>query len=100
VRSYTFAEPEKTRPVLIVTRNSAVQYLNAVAVAPITSTVRGVPSEVILSIDDGLATDCAANFYNLQTVPKTKVGAWITTLSQQKMAEFDSALRFAQGLQT
>jgi mRNA interferase MazF len=100
VRSYTFAEPEKTRPVLIVTRNSAVQYLNAVAVAPITSTVRGVPSEVILSIDDGLATDCAANFYNLQTVPKTKVGAWITTLSQQKMAEFDSALRFALGLQT
>jgi mRNA interferase MazF len=86
--------------VLIVTRNSAVQYLNAVAVAPITSTVRGVPSEVILSIDDGLATDCAANFYNLQTVPKTKVGAWITTLSQQKMAEFDSALRFALGLQT
>ena len=100
MRSYTFAEPEKTRPVLIVTRNSAVQYLNAVAVAPITSTVRGVPSEVILSIDDGLATDCAANFYNLQTVPKTKVGAWITTLSQQKMAEFDSALRFALGLQT
>lgn len=99
VRWYTFAQPDKTRPVLIVTRSSAINYLNAVTVAPITSTIRGVPSEVQLSVDDGLMTDCAANFYNLQTVPKKKIGSWITTLSSKRMAEVDKALQFALGLE-
>jgi mRNA interferase MazF len=98
VRWYTFTGPDKTRPVLILTRSSAIRYLNAVTVAPITTTIRGVPSEVRLSIDDGLMSDCAANFYNLQTVPKTKVGAWLTTLSPQRMAEVDRALQFALGI--
>jgi len=98
VRWYTFTGPDKTRPVLILTRSSAIRYLNAVTVAPITTTIRGVPSEVRLSIDDGLMSDCAANFYNLQTVPKTKVGPWITTLSPQRMAEVDRALQFALGI--
>ena len=98
VRWYTFTGPDKTRPVLILTRSSAIRYLNAVTVAPITTTIRGVPSEVRLSIDDGLMSDCAANFYNLQTVPKTKVGVWLTTLSPQRMAEVDRALQFALGI--
>jgi len=98
VRWYTFTGPDKTRPVLILTRSSAIRYLNAVTVAPITTTIRGVPSEVRLSIDDGLMSDCAANFYNLQTVSKTKVGAWLTTLSPQRMAEVDLALQFALGI--
>jgi mRNA interferase MazF len=98
VRWYTFTGPDKTRPILILTRSSAIRYLNAVTVAPITTTIRGVPSEVRLSIDDGLMSDCAANFYNLQTVPKTKVGAWLTTLSPQRMAEVDRALQFALGI--
>jgi len=67
VRWYTFAEPDKTRPILILTRSSAIRYLNAITIAPISTTIRGVPSEVRLSVDDGLMSDCAANFYNLQT---------------------------------
>ena len=98
VRWYTFQEPDKTRPVLILTRNSAIRYLNAVTVAPITTTTRGVPSEVKLSSEDGMVTECAANFYNLQTVPKRKVGAWITTLSQDKLMEVDQAIQFALGI--
>lgn len=98
VRWYTFAEPDKTRPVLILTRSSAVRYLHAVTVAPITTTIRGVPSEVQLSADDGLMGDCAANFYNMQTIPKAKIGAWITTLTPQRMAEVDRALQFALGI--
>ena len=98
VRWFTFTEPDKTRPVLVVTRNSAIRYLNAVTVAPITTTIRGVPSEVQLSIDDGMTAECAANFYNLQTVPQNKVGAWITTLSPKRMAEVDRALQFALGI--
>ena len=98
IRWYTFAEPDKTRPVLILTRSSAIRYLNAVTVAPITTTVRGVPSELRLSVADGMMSDCAANFYNLQTVPKSRIGAWITTLSSQRLAEAEKALQFALGI--
>ena len=98
IRWYTFAEPDKTRPVLILTRSSAIRYLNAVMVAPITTTIRGVPSELRLSVADGMMSDCAANFYNLQTVPKSRIGAWITTLSSQRLAEAEKALQFALGI--
>lgn len=98
VRWYTFAEPDKTRPVLILTRSSALHYLNAVTVAPITTTIRDVPSEVRLTPADGLPQECAANFYNLQTVPKAKLGAWITVLSSERLVEVDRALQFALGI--
>jgi len=98
VRWFTFAEPDKTRPVLILTRSSAIRYLNAVTVVPISTTIRGVPSEVQLSAVDGMMADCAANFYNVQTVPKAKLGAWITTLSPQRLAEVNDALQFALGI--
>ena len=57
VRWYTFAGPDKTRPVPVLTRSSAIRYLNAITVAPITTTIRGVPSEVVLSADDGMMAD-------------------------------------------
>jgi mRNA interferase MazF len=98
VRWFTFAEPDKTRPVLILTRSSAIRYLNSVTVAPITTTIRNVPSEVRLFPEDGMMTECAANFYNLQTVPKAKLGTWITTLSPQRLVEIDRAVQFALGI--
>lgn len=98
VRWYTFAQPYKMGPVLILTRSSAIRYLNSVTVAPITTTIRDVPSEVRLSSEDGMMAECAANFYNLQTVPKAKLGAWITTLSPQRFIEIDRAVQFALGI--
>jgi mRNA interferase MazF len=98
VRLHTFAAPDKSRPVLILTRASAIRYLNTVTVAPITTTIRGVPSEVRLSLTDGLITECAVNLHNLQTVPQSKVGAWITTLSSERMAEVEQAIQFALGM--
>ena len=98
VRWYAFAKPDKSRPVLILTRNSAIRYLNAVTVAPITTTIRYVPSEVRLTTEDGLMVECAANFYNLQTVPKNQIGTWITILSPERMAEVEQALQFALGI--
>ena len=98
IRWFTFSNPDKTRPVLILTRSSAIRYLNAVTVAPITTTIRGVPSELSLSVADGMMTDCAANFYNVQTVPQAKIGSGITTLSPERMAEVDRALQFALGI--
>ncbi|MGH2537879.1 MAG: type II toxin-antitoxin system PemK/MazF family toxin [Candidatus Promineifilaceae bacterium] len=98
VRWYRFAPPDKRRPVLIVTRSAAIGYLNAVTVAPITTTFRGVPSEVRLSADDGLVRDCAANCHNLQTVPKANLGGFVASLSRPRMAEVDRAILFALGL--
>src|SRR5271167_1658213 len=68
VRLYQFAPPDKTRPVVILTRDSALPYLSAVTIAPITSTVRGVPSEVRLDADDGMKAPCAVNLHNVITV--------------------------------
>jgi mRNA interferase MazF len=98
VRWYEFQPPDKRRPVLILTRSSAIHFLNEVTVAPITSTIRGIPSEVVLGIEDGLPQDCAVNLDHLQTVPKAKVGRLITSLSLEKMAYVASALSFALGM--
>jgi mRNA interferase MazF len=99
VRWFDFDYPDKRRPVVILTRNSAIGYLTTVTVAPITTTIRRVPSEVFLSQEDGLLTDCAANLHNLQTVSKAKIGALIAVLSEHGMAQIEAALSFALGME-
>ena len=94
---YTFNVPDKKRPVLILTRDSAIAVLNSVTVAPITSTIRSIPTEVVLTKDDGMPDTCAANFDNLQTVPKSGVGSRITRLTARKMREAGAAVSFALG---
>jgi mRNA interferase MazF len=94
---YIFKEPDKRRPVVILTRDSAIPYLTSLTIAPITTTIRSIPSEVILSQADGLATKCAANCDNLQTIPKAKLGAYITHLAPEKLREFGDAIGFALG---
>jgi mRNA interferase MazF len=95
---YTFKAPDKKRPVLVLTRNSAIGMLNSVTIAPITSTIRSIPTEVVLTEDDGLPGTCAANFDNIQTVPKSNIGDRIATLTAQKMKDAASAVSFALGL--
>lgn len=98
IRWYKFARPDKRRPVLILTRDSILEYLSEVTVAPITRTVRYIPSEVFLSQQDGVPGDCAVNCDHLQTVSKGKVGSLITTLQPQKMAAVSRSIRFALSL--
>ncbi|OQY37630.1 MAG: PemK family transcriptional regulator [Anaerolineaceae bacterium 4572_5.2] len=97
LRWYTFNEPDKRRPVLILARNSAIGFLNAVTVAPITTTVRDIPSEVFLSREDGMFSECAVNLDNIQTVSKSKLGKLIAHLSPDRMEEVKQALSFALG---
>ena len=97
IRWYTFEPPDKRRPVLILTRDSAISVLNTVTVAPITSTIRGIPTEVFLDRSDGMPSDCAVNLDHLQTIPKSKVGPLLTTLSNQRLAEVHQAVDFALG---
>ena len=98
VRWYEFLPPDKRRPVLILTRTSAIHFLNEVTVAPITTTIRGIPSEVVLGIEDGMSQDCAVNFDHLQMVPKAKIGRLITSLSKTKLTQAASAIWFALGI--
>jgi mRNA interferase MazF len=98
VRWYKFKAPDKKRPVLILTRDSILGYLGEVTVAPITSTVRDIPSEVFLSKQDGMAMDCAINLDHIQTVSKGKIGSLITTLSTDKLEQVSDAIQFALNL--
>jgi len=100
VRWYKFTQPDKKRPVLILTRDSVLEYLGEVTVAPITSTIRDIPSEVFLSKSDGLPRDCAINCDHLQTVPKGKIGSLITSLSHIKMDDVGRAVCFALNIKT
>ena len=95
IRWYKFVRPNKRRPVLILTRDSVLEYLGEVTIAPITSTVRNIPSEVFLSRGDGMSIDCAVNCDHVQTVSKGKIGALITTLPASKMVDVGHAIRFA-----
>ena len=98
VRWYEFAKPDKRRPVVILTRDSIIPSLGEVTVAPVTTHIREIPSEVALSRDDGLPRECAVNCDHLQTVPRGQVGAMISRLSREKMAGVATAIRFALNL--
>jgi mRNA interferase MazF len=97
VRWYRFARPDKKRPVLILTRNSALEVLDSVTVAPITSTIRNIPTEVVLEPEDGVPQECAINLDHVQTVPRARVGGLITTLPADRMTQVGAALGFALG---
>ena len=95
IRWYELKPPDKKRPVLILTRNSIIDYLNEVTVAPITLTNRDIPTEVLLSKHDGMKKDFAINFDHIQTVSKSKIGQIITRLSESKLLEVRNAIIFA-----
>ena len=95
VRLYRFASPDKERPVLVLTRRSSLGYLARVTVAPITSTIRGVPSEVALGIEDGMRQLCAVNLHNVVTIAKDGLGRRLAQLGPDRMRQVCAALAFA-----
>ena len=95
VRWYKFQAPDKKRPVVILSRNSVLEYLGEVTIAPITTTIRDIPSEVILTKEDGMFKDCAVNCDHLQTVAKSRLGPLVAVLSADKLAQVSKAVRFA-----
>jgi mRNA interferase MazF len=66
---------------VVLTRDSAISYLSTVSVAPITSTIRGVPSEVAVGDDDGIKAPCAVNLHNTTTVSQNRLGKRVARLS-------------------
>ena len=95
VHLFAFPFLDKTRPVVILTRDSLGPYLTKVTVAPVTSNIRGMPSVFLLDESDGMKTLCAVNLHGVMTVPKEKLGKWITTLEARHMESICRALRFA-----
>lgn len=97
VRLYPFAPPDKNRPVVVLTRDSAIGYLATVTVAPITRAIRGVPSEVVLNEDDGMKAACAVNLHHAVTISRERLGKRVAHLSPVRMNEICAALRFSLG---
>ena len=85
------------RPVLVLTRAEAIPVLRRVIVAPLTRTIRGIPTEVRLGKDDGMPEECVVNFDNVQVTPHRLLADPIASLSGARMHEVCKALAIATG---
>lgn len=94
---YQFSHPDKKRPVLILTRDSAIPYLHDVTVAPITSTIRDIPTEISVGAEEGLKRPSAVNFDHLQTISKEKLKTFVGSLDHEKLEGAWKAVSFALG---
>jgi mRNA interferase MazF len=99
IRWYTFAPPDKRRPVLILSRDSVVDVLNEVIVVPATRTVRGISTELILTAADGMPAICALNFDHVALAQRARIGPVITTLDDSLRPDAERALRIACGFE-
>lgn len=81
----------------MLTRDSSIAYLSTVTVAPITSTIRGVPSEVVLNEEDGMKAPCAVTLHNAVTVSQQRLRRRVAQLSSTRMQEICAALRLSLG---
>lgn len=88
---------DKVRPVVVLTRERFVPRLTSLLVAPVSTTVRGIPTEVALDTGDGLPRDCAANFDNVFTLHRSRFKARISRLSEERLRQVCLAYRFAAG---
>jgi len=94
---YAFPKPDPRRPVLVLTRQEVLDHLRTVTVAPITSTIRGIASEVVVGPEVGLKGQSAVNLDHVATVPRTGLRSYVGTISETKLGEVREALLFALG---
>ena len=92
------AAPIGRRPVVLLSRDEAYDVRNAVTVAEVTSTIRGIPVEVELGPEDGLPKKCVVNLDTLATIRKHLLIERIAILRDEKIEQIDSAIRFALSL--
>lgn len=89
---YTFKAPDKRRPVMILTRDAMVDRLNEFIVVPVTRTIRGISSEVVLTPEDGMPVVCALNFDHVSLAQRDRFGAVICGLPESRWSEVRQAL--------
>ena len=90
--------PIGRRPVLLLSRDAAYRVRTSVTIAIVTRTIRNIPVEVPLGLEDGMPTLCAVNLDNILTIPKSKLTERITTLSADKLTAVTKAIIFALDL--
>lgn len=95
--TYRFAAPDKRRPVLVLSRQEVIGLLHTVMVAPITSTLRGAPSEVVVGIEAGLKHTSAINLDHVQTVEKARLTHYVGHVTAETMRAVCRALAIAAG---
>lgn len=94
---YRFKPPDKTRPVVVLSRPEVIGLLHTVMVAPVTSSFRGAPSEVVVGTPQGLKHPSAVNLDHVQTVEKARLTGFLGSLGPEKMREVCRALSVAVG---
>jgi len=96
---FSFAPPDKERPVLLLTRSDMIGRLNTVTVAPLTKTLRGVASEVAVGIECGLKEPSAINLHHVVTVPRSGIRRFVGVVSPAVLEQVRNALLFAFGFE-
>ena len=94
---YTFRSPDKRRPVVVISRQRAIRLLHTVIVAPVTSTIRGAPSQVGIGLDEGLKRESVASLDHVQCVEKARLTHYVGALAPEKMRAVCRALAIATG---
>jgi mRNA interferase MazF len=90
--------PVGRRPVVLLSRNKAIEVRQSVTVVPVTTKIRNLPTEIQLGRDDGMPRDCAANADVIVTIQKTSLVDPICVLSREKMTSLERAVKFALAL--
>jgi mRNA interferase MazF len=94
---YRFAAPDKRRPVLVISRQIALEHLHTALVAPITTTIRGLPSEVALGVEDGLKQPSVANLDHILSVRQSDLLRYVGHIDDERMREVCRAAAIALG---
>jgi mRNA interferase MazF len=92
IRWYTFQLPDKRRPVLVLTRDDVIDRLNEIIVVPATRTIRGLTTEVVLTLEDGMPTACALNFDHVTLAQRSRIGPVLCSLLETRWTEVRRAL--------
>jgi len=94
-----FPEPVKKRPVLLLSRTRAIQVREFVTIAEITRTIRNIPTEVKLGLEQGLPKECVVNLDVINTIPKQILSGKICRLPSDAMSQVHKALKFALAIE-
>lgn len=97
IRWYTFRKPDKRRPVLILTRDEVIDRLNEVIVVPVTRTIRGLVTELVLTPLDGMPVSCALNFDHVSLAQRERIGPRLSVLPEARWPDARRALLHACG---
>jgi len=94
---FGFPQPDRRRPVLVLSRRDMIGRLSTVTVAPLTTTIRGVASEVVVGTEVGLKQPSAINLHHVATVPRAGLRGYVGTVPAEGMQRVRDALLFALG---